>query len=76
MAHFSRDEQLCQILREDGDPFLLIAAAWHDVKPEEVQEAHDLTLASPRMLSDLTQRLVCLVRDLVHIVPGVGGFQK
>ena len=36
MAHLSQDGQLCGILREKGDPFLLIAAAWHDLPPHEV----------------------------------------
>ena len=36
MAHLSKDEQLCSILREKGDPFLLIAATWHDLPPHEV----------------------------------------
>lgn len=36
MAHFSEDEHLCGLLREEGDPFLLIAAAWNGVSPQEV----------------------------------------
>ena len=36
MAHFSQDKQLCSILKEDGDPFLLIAAAWNNMAPQEV----------------------------------------